>query len=137
MPSNIKYWICFALALFSLTTHATSTSSSTSAEPVISINFDYDPKDYEKLRSLEQCLKHAMRKTNVGELGETELHLDGNLGYLYMYGVDPDRIDAVVKPILKQFRIMNNAEMLKRYASSTKKSIIIAKASATGTSRCR
>jgi hypothetical protein len=104
---------------------------------VISINFDYDPENSGKLRSLERCLKSTMRRANVGELGETELHIDGNLGYLYIYGVDPDRIDAVVRPILKQFQIMNNAEMSKRYASGTKKSIIIAKIGANGAPKCR
>jgi len=62
--------------------------------PVMMIHFDYYPKDRERIHALERRLDSAIKRAAVGELGETEVHVDGNDGYLYMYGPDPDRLYA-------------------------------------------
>ncbi|CAB3805196.1 hypothetical protein LMG28688_06140 [Paraburkholderia caffeinitolerans] len=81
------------------------------------VHFDYYPKDLPQIRALEHRLEGAIKRAGVGELGETEYHLDGNDGYLYMYGPDPDRLYGVVLPILKSSRLMSDAEVTKHYGS--------------------
>ena len=86
------------------------------------VHFDYYPKDRARIRVLEQRLEGAIKRAGVGELGETEFHIDGNDGYLYMYGPDPDRLYVVVSPILKSSTLMNNAEVTKLHAHARKRS---------------
>lgn len=38
--------------------------------------------DKARIHSLEQRLKRAIKRAGAGALGETELHVDGNDGYL-------------------------------------------------------
>ena len=82
--------------------------------PVMMVHFDYYPKDRPRIRALEHRLANALKRARVGELGETEFHVDGNDGYLYMYGPDPDPIYAVARPILVSSRLMADAEVTKR-----------------------
>lgn len=69
--------------------------------PVVMVHFDYDEKDKARLHALEQRLDRAVKQAGAGELGETELHRDGNDGYLYFYGASADRLYAIARPILK------------------------------------
>ncbi|VVE65338.1 hypothetical protein PAN31117_01836 [Pandoraea anapnoica] len=81
--------------------------------PAVMVHFDYYRTDYATLRKLEARLGEAIRRAMVGELSESELHLDGNDGYLYMYGPDPDRLYDVARPILRANRLTANAEVTK------------------------
>ncbi|APA90321.1 hypothetical protein BJG93_32415 (plasmid) [Paraburkholderia sprentiae WSM5005] len=83
------------------------------------VHFDYYPKDRPRIRALENQLKSAKKRAGAGELGETEFHVDGNDGYLYMYGSDPDRLYPVTAPILKSSKLMTDAEITKHYGSRT------------------
>jgi len=83
------------------------------------VHFDYYPKDRAQIRTLEHRLESAIKRAGVGELGETEFHIDGNDGYLYMYGPDPDGLYVVTAPILKSSRLMIGAEVTKHYGSRT------------------
>jgi hypothetical protein len=83
--------------------------------PVMMVHFDYYPKDLSRIHILEHRLESAIKRAGVGELGETEFHLDGNDGYLYMYGPNPDRLYGVTGPILKSSRLMTGAEVTKHY----------------------
>ncbi|MFT4438779.1 hypothetical protein [Caballeronia sp. 15715] len=88
------------------------------------VHFDYYPKDRQKISALEHRLERAIKRAGAGELGETEFHIDGNDGYLYMYGPDPDRLYAVTGPILKSSRLMTDAEVTKHYGSRTETFVI-------------
>lgn len=88
------------------------------------VHFDYYPKDLARIHALERRLESAIKRAGVGQLGETEFHLDGNDGYLYMYGPDPDRLYAVTSPILKSSRLMADAEVTKHYGSRTETLVI-------------
>ncbi|MFM0604708.1 hypothetical protein PQR05_09275 [Paraburkholderia sediminicola] len=88
------------------------------------VHFDYYPKDRPRIRVLEHRLESAMKRAGAGELGETEFHVDGNDGYLYMYGPDPDRLYVVTGPILKSSRLMTDAEVTKHYGSRTETFVI-------------
>jgi hypothetical protein len=90
------------------------------AGPAMEVHFAYYPKDRARIRVLEGRLASAIKRAGAGELGETEYHADGNDGYLYMYGPDPDRLYAVVKPILRSSKLMSDAEVTKHYGSHTK-----------------
>ncbi|WP_233889015.1 hypothetical protein [Paraburkholderia flagellata] len=83
--------------------------------PVMMVHFDYYPKDRPQIHALEQRLASAIRRADAGELGETEIHIDGNDGYLYMYGPDPDRLYRVTSPILKSSRLTAHSEVTKWY----------------------
>jgi hypothetical protein len=88
------------------------------------VHFDYYPKDRARIFVLERRLGSAIKRAGVGELGETEFHPDGNDGYLYMYGADPDRLYGVVSPILRSSRLMTDAEVTKHYGSRTETFVI-------------
>lgn len=94
------------------------------AGPAVMIHFDYYPKDAARIHALERRLEGAIKHARAGELGETELHVDGNDGYLYMFGPDADRLYRVTAPILKSSRLMNGAEVTERYAAGTKTFIV-------------
>ncbi|WP_415117107.1 hypothetical protein [Paraburkholderia sp.] len=79
--------------------------------PVVMVHFDYYSKDRAQISALEHRLQSAIRRAGAGELGESELHVDGNDGYLYMYGPDPDRLYEATSSILKSSRLMTNAEV--------------------------
>ena len=79
------------------------------------VHFDYYPKDRPQIHVLEQRLASAIKHADAGELGEPEIHIDGNDGYLYMYGSDPDRLYRVTSPILKSSRLTANSEVTKWY----------------------
>ena len=66
--------------------------------PAMMVHFDYYPKDRPRIDALEHRLANAIKHADAGELGETEIHVDGNDGYLYMYGPDPDRLYSVTSP---------------------------------------
>jgi len=87
--------------------------------PVMMVHFDYYPKDRPQIHALEQRLAGAIKRADAGELGETEIHIDGNDGYLYMYGPDPDRLYRVTSPILKSSSLTHHAEVTKWYGSRT------------------
>lgn len=88
------------------------------------VHFDYYPKDRARIRVLEHRLASAITRAGAGELGETEFHVDGNDGYLYMYGPDPDRLYGVVSPILKSSKLMTDAEVTKHYGARTETFVI-------------
>ena len=88
------------------------------------VHFDYYPKDRARIHALEHRLAGAITRAGVGELGETEFHIDGNDGYLYMYGPDPDRLYGVIGPILKSSRLMTDAEVTKHYGARTETFVI-------------
>jgi hypothetical protein len=88
------------------------------------VHFDYYPKDLARIHRLEHRLESAIKRAGVGELGETEFHLDGNDGYLYMYGPDAGRLYTVVSPILKSSPLMTDAEVTKWYGPRTETSVI-------------
>ncbi|MFX1671769.1 hypothetical protein PWR63_05645 [Paraburkholderia sp. A2WS-5] len=106
------------IALFAGSTGA-SEPSQRPPGPVMMVHFDYWPRDLPRIRVLEHRLESAIRRAHAGELGETELHLDGNDGYIYMYGADPDRLYVVAGPILKSSRLMADAEVTKWYGART------------------
>lgn len=83
------------------------------------VRFDYYAKDLARIRILEHRLESAIKRAGVGELGETEFHLDGNEGYLYMYGPDSNRLYAVASPILKSSSLMADAEVTKWHGPRT------------------
>ncbi|WP_254602400.1 hypothetical protein [Burkholderia lata] len=82
--------------------------------PVVMVHFDYYDKDKARLHALEQRLDRAAKQAGAGELGETELHRDGNDGYLYLYGASADRLYAVVRPILKSSGWLTGMEVTLR-----------------------
>ncbi|WP_322086800.1 hypothetical protein [Burkholderia sp. BCC1999] len=82
--------------------------------PVVMVHFDYYEKDNARLHALEQRLDRAVRQAGAGELGETELHRDGNDGYLYLYGASADRLYAVARPILKSSGWLTGTEVTLR-----------------------
>jgi hypothetical protein len=92
--------------------------------PVMMVHFIYYSKDRARIRTLERRLESAIKRADAGELGETEYHLDGNDGYLYMYGPDPDRLYIAVSPVLKSSKLMTGAEVTKRYGSRTESFVI-------------
>ena len=85
--------------------------------PAVTVHFDYYPKDRTRIHALEHRLENAVKRAGVGELGETELHVDGNDGYLYLYGPDTDRLYHTAVPILNVSRLMAHAEVTKRYGA--------------------
>ncbi|QTO20855.1 hypothetical protein DF048_01650 [Burkholderia seminalis] len=87
--------------------------------PVVMIHFDYDAKDDARLHRLEQRLDRAVRRAGAGELGETELHRDGNDGYLYFHGASADRLYAIARPILKSSGWLTGMEVTLRRESGT------------------
>lgn len=88
------------------------------------VHFDYYPKDLTRIHILERRLEGAIKRAGVGELGETEFHLDGNDGYLYMYGPDSGRLYAVTSPILKSSSLMTDAEVTEWHGPRTKTFVI-------------
>lgn len=110
------------MALFS--GHAVSEESIRPPGPAVMIHFDYYPKDRARIRVLEHRLASAIERAGVGELGETEYHIDGNDGYLYMYGPDPDRLYAVTGSLLKSSSLMVNAEVTEHYGSGDKNFVL-------------
>ena len=92
--------------------------------PVVMVHFDYYPKDTARIHALERQLASAIKKAHAGELGETEFHVDGNDGYLYMFGPDSDRLYAVTGPILRSSRLMTDAEVTKWHGSRTETFVI-------------
>lgn len=95
------------------TTHA-ATQHSTSPPLAITVRFDFYPEDSTRIHRLEQRLKRVMQRAGVGELGESEFHLDGNEGFFYLLGPDPQRLFAVVGPILQSSALMKNAAVEER-----------------------
>ncbi|CAB3755110.1 hypothetical protein GQ57_12895 [Burkholderia sp. MSh2] len=85
--------------------------------PVVTVHFDYDEKDDARLHALERRLDRAVKQAGAGELGETELHRDGNDGYLYLYGASADRLYAVARPILKSSGWLTGMEVTLRRSS--------------------
>lgn len=79
--------------------------------PAMMVHFDYYPKDKARIRALEHRLEQAIKRAGAGALGETELHADGNDGYLYMFGPDVDRLYRVTAPMLTASRLTRSAEV--------------------------
>ena len=104
-------------ALFADSTTVTAEQRPVPPGPVIMVHFDYYPKDRAQVHALEHRLESVIKRANAGELGESELHVDGNDGYLYMYGPDPDRLYAVTSSIMKSSKLLKNAEVTKHYGS--------------------
>ena len=90
--------------------------------PVVMVHFDYYEKDKARLHALEQRLDRAVKQAGAGELGETELHRDGNDGYLYFYGASADRLYAVARPILKSSGWLTGTEVTLRREAGRKRS---------------
>ncbi len=77
----------------------------------VMVHFDYYRTDYAILSKLEVWFGRATKRAHVGELGESELHLDGNDGYLYMCSPDPDRLYDVARAILRAYRLTAKADV--------------------------
>lgn len=84
------------------------------------VHFTFYERDLPRLRQLEQRLRVQIERAHAGELGETELHLDGNDGYLYMYGPDADRLYALVGATLRASRLMQGAEITQWHGAGDK-----------------
>ncbi len=82
--------------------------------PVVMVHFDYYDRDNARLLALEQRLDRAVKQAGAGELGETEVHRDGNDGYLYFYGTSADRLYAIARPILKSSGWLTGTEVTLR-----------------------
>ncbi|WP_199776174.1 hypothetical protein [Chromobacterium vaccinii] len=96
---NIAIWgLLSALLLAFSAAAAAAPPTHKLPEPAITVRFDYYPQDLATIRALERKLASAIKHAKAGELGETELHLDGNDGFLYLYGPDPDRLYAAAGP---------------------------------------
>lgn len=116
MPNSRKATatlLCIALAAGS----AAAAPAQKPPGPVMMVHFDYYPKDRPQIHALEQRLASAIKRADAGELGETEIHIDGNDGHLYMYGPDPDRLYRVTSPILKSSRLTAHSEVTKWYGA--------------------
>lgn len=116
MPNSRKTTatlLCIALAAGS----AAAAPAQKPPGPVMMVHFDYYPKDRPQIHALEQRLASAIKRADAGELGETEIHIDGNDGYLYMYGPDPDRLYRVTSSILKSSRLTAHSEVTKWYGA--------------------
>lgn len=113
-------FLCMAL----FTGNASSEQPQRPPGPVMMVHFDFYPKDRARIRALEHRLASAIKRAGVGELGETEFHVDGNDGYLYMYGPDPDRLYMVAGPILKSSKLMADAEVTKHYRTRAETFVI-------------
>lgn len=123
MPKNRKIratLLCIALAAGS----AVAQPAQKPPGPAMMVHFDYYPKDRPQIHALEQRLASAIRRADAGELGETELHIDGNDGYLYLYGPDPDQLYRVTSPILKSSRLTAHSEVTKWYGPRRETSVI-------------
>lgn len=96
---------------------ASSTFAEAQVAPAISINFDYRPEDYTRVRVLWSRLNTALKRSGAGELDEPELHADGNDGYFDIRGQNSERLYRIVEPILKSSPLMQGAEVTKRSAS--------------------
>lgn len=99
MPNRIRCAALLGWAL--LAANAAADVPPKPPGPVVMVHFDYYEKDKARLHALEQRLDRAVKQAGAGELGETELHRDGNDGYLYFYGASADRLYAIARPILK------------------------------------
>ncbi|WP_232833317.1 hypothetical protein [Paraburkholderia kururiensis] len=111
--STLATFLCLAL----LAGRAAAEQTREPPGPVMMVHFDYYPKDRARIHALEQRLATAIKRAGAGELGETELHADGNDGYLYLYGPDADRLYAVTRPILRSSPLMAGAEVTTHYGA--------------------
>ncbi|WP_287881596.1 hypothetical protein [Aquitalea sp.] len=91
----------------------------------ITVRFDFYPADSTQIHQLEKKLQRAIQRARVGELGETEFHLDGNEGFFYLQGPDAERLFAVVGPILRSSTLMQNAEVEERNARHRKTFLLV------------
>lgn len=112
MQNPIRFSALLGWAL--LAGHAAADVQPKAPSPVVMVHFDYDEKDTARLHALEQRLDRAVKRAGAGELGETELHRDGNDGYLYLYGASADRLYAVARPILKSSGWLTGMEVTLR-----------------------
>ena len=67
------------------------------------------------LYALEDELIEALNGKNVGELDGHEIAIDGNDGFLFLYGPDADALFAVIEPILRKSPVMPGADATLRY----------------------
>ncbi|WP_230684428.1 hypothetical protein [Burkholderia cepacia] len=111
----MRFAALFGLMLFA--GHVAAELPTKPPGPVVMVHFDYDEKDLPRLHALERRLDLAARQAGAGELGETELHRDGNDGYLYLYGPSADRLYAVARPILKSSGWLSGMEVTLRRES--------------------
>lgn len=114
--------LTIGLILFALSAvdAAAQGQSSRLVGPAMIVHFEYYSSAIGQIRALERTLARALKHAHAGELGEAELHADGNDGYLYMYGSDPERLREVATPILKSSELMNSAEISTRSIASKK-----------------
>ncbi|RQS33856.1 hypothetical protein DIE03_09315 [Burkholderia sp. Bp8992] len=117
MFERTRFVAPFVFALFTGNVAAEAPPKPRPAGPVVMVHFDYDEKDNARLHALEQRLDRAVRQAGAGELGETELHRDGNDGYLYFHGASADRLYAIARPILKSSGWLTGMEVTLRRAS--------------------
>ncbi|EMN5132698.1 hypothetical protein RVV79_005876 [Burkholderia contaminans] len=112
MRNRIRFaaWLGWVL----LAGHAAADVSPKPPGPVVMVHFDYDEKDKARLHALEQRLDRAVKQAGAGELGETELHRDGNDGYLYFHGASADRLYAIARPILQSSGWLTGTEVTLR-----------------------
>ncbi|WP_231600580.1 hypothetical protein [Burkholderia lata] len=112
MCNRIRFAALLGWAL--LAANAAADVSPKPPGPVVMMHFDYYEKDKARLHALEQRLDRAVKQAGAGELGETELHRDGNDGYLYFYGASADRLYAIARPILQSSGWLTGTEVTLR-----------------------
>lgn len=99
------------VAIVVLTGTASAAPPSKLETPAVVVHFEYNRSEAAQIRSLERKLERALKRARVGDIGESELHADGNDGYLYLYGHDVERVLSVVRPILKSDKLTASAEV--------------------------
>ena len=122
-----KYaWLTLLPAVLLLTGMPRTATAHTSGTPLaITVRFDFYPEYSTQIHQLEKKLQRAIQRARVGELGETEFHLDGNEGFFYLLGPDAERLFAVVGPILRSSTLMQNAEVEERDARHRKTFLLV------------
>ncbi|MBX4145104.1 hypothetical protein DD788_28670 [Ralstonia pickettii] len=108
MCNRIRFAALLGWAL--LAANAAADVSPKPPGPVVMVHFDYYEKDKARLHALEQRLDRAVKQAGAGELGETELHRDGNDGY----GASADRLYAIARPILQSSGWLTGTEVTLR-----------------------
>ena len=84
-------------------------------EQAVIVHFNYGSTDLSRLFALEGKLEKAIEQAKAGEFDGNEIATDGSDGFLYMYGLDADRLFEVIKPALEGTDFMDGAEVTRRY----------------------
>lgn len=95
LMSNVRAHMSIAkrlATLFGIAAMSIGVATPSEGRPVeqaVIIHFAYGSKDLQRLFALETRLEAAIAKAGVGQYDGNEVAVDGNDGYLYMYGPAP------------------------------------------------